>query len=114
MQTPDFGRFDSFGNLTIEGRLDRLINTGGEKVDPSRIEKVLHSTGLIENCLVYGVFDQKWGQRVVAHITPADVNLNYLKEKVKKKLQGPMLPKEWIKTDRIPMSEMGKPNYILE
>ena len=94
--------------------MDRLINTRGEKVDPSKIETVLHSTGLIENCLVYGVFDQKWGQRVVALITPADVNLKYLKEKVKKKLQGPMMPKEWIISDRIPMSEMGKPNYILE
>ena len=114
LQTPDFGKIDSLGNLTIEGRLDRLINTGGEKVDPSRIEKVLHSTGLIENCLVYGVSDQKWGQRVVALITPADVNLKYLKQEVKKKLQGPLMPKEWITSDRIPMSEMGKPNYILE
>ena len=114
LQTPDFGKFDSFGNLIIEGRLDRLINTGGEKVDPTRIESVLHSTGLVENCLVYGVFDQKWGQRVVARVTPVDVNLKYLKQAVKKKLLGPMMPKEWIKTDKIPMSEMGKPNYILE
>ena len=114
LQTPDFGKIDPSGNLIIEGRLDRLINTGGEKVDPTRIETILHSTGLIENCLVYGVSDQKWGQRVVACITPADVNLKYLKQEVKKKLLGPMMPKEWIKTDKIPMSEMGKPNYTLE
>jgi len=114
LQTPDFGKIDPSGNLIIEGRLDRLINTGGEKVDPTRIETILHSTGLIENCLVYGVSDQKWGQRVVACITPADVNLKYLKQEVKKKLQGPMMPKEWIKIDRIPMSEMGKPNFTLE
>jgi len=114
LQTPDFGKFDYFENLIIEGRLDRLINTGGEKVDPSKIETVLHSTGLIENCLVYGVPDQKWGQRVVAHITPAGVNLNHLRQAVKTKLQGPMMPKEWIKTDKIPMSEMGKSNCILE
>jgi len=114
LQTPDFGKIDPSGNLIIEGRLDRLINTGGEKVDPTRIETILHSTGLIENCLVYGVSDQKWGQRVVACITPADVNLKYLKQEVKKKLLGPMMPKEWIKTDEIPMSEMGKPNYTLE
>ena len=114
LQTPDFGKIDPSGNLIIEGRLDRLINTGGEKVDPTRIETILHSTGLIENCLVYGVSDQKWGQRVVAFITPADVNLKYLKQEVKKKLLGPMMPKEWIKTDKIRMSEMGKPNYTLE
>ena len=114
LQTPDFGKIDPSGNLIIEGRLDRLINTGGEKVDPTRIETILHSTGLIENCLVYGVSDQKWGQRVVACITPADVNLKYLKQEVKKKLLGPMMPKEWIKTDKIPMSEMGKPYYTLE
>jgi hypothetical protein len=42
------------------------------------------------------------------------VNLKYLKQAVKKKLLGPMMPKEWIKTDKIPMSEMGKSNYILE
>ena len=114
MQTPDFGKLDSSGNLIIEGRLDRLINTGGEKVDPTKIEAVLHSTGLVGNCLVYGVYDQKWGQRVVARVTPVDVNLKYLKQAVKKKLLGPMMPKEWVQTDKIPMSEMGKPNYTVE
>ena len=114
LQTPDFGKLDSSGNLIIEGRLDRLINTGGEKVDPTKIEAVLHSTGLVGNCLVYGVYDQKWGQRVVARVTPVDVNLKYLKQAVKKKLPGPMMPKEWVQTDKIPMSEMGKPNYTVE
>ena len=108
-ETPDLGKLDDAGNLLILGRSDRIINTGGEKVDPSLIEKVLYSTGYVEECLVYGEPDQKWGQKVVAYLCPENIDLSKLQAAVRDKLVGPMRPKVWKTGNKLPLSEMGKP-----
>jgi O-succinylbenzoic acid--CoA ligase len=113
LQTPDYGKLDSRGYLTIEGRLDRIINTGGEKVNPIQIEQILYSTGLIDECLVVGIPDEKWGQRVVAYLSPLQIDLQHLKETVSHLLTGKMKPKEWKVCSELPLTEMGKPkNYL--
>ena len=43
----DLGSLDDFGNLTVQGRSDRVIISGGEKVDLSEVEQVLKETRLI-------------------------------------------------------------------
>ena len=59
--TPDIGHLDHSGNFSIKGRTDRIINTGGEKVHPFLIEQILYDTGMVEQCMVYGEPDEKWG-----------------------------------------------------
>ena len=113
LQTADYGKLDSRGYLTIEGRLDRIINTGGEKVNPSQIEKILYSTGMVEECLVMGVPDEKWGQRVVVYLAPLKIDLKRVKETASCLLAGAMKPKEWKVCSELPLTEMGKPkNYL--
>lgn len=109
LQTADYGKVDSRGYLTINGRLDRIINTGGEKVNPSQIEQVLYATGLVHECLVVGVPDKKWGQRVVVYLSPLRIDLQRLKETVSTQLSGAMKPKEWKVCSELPLTEMGKP-----
>ncbi len=113
LKTADYGELDSRGYLTIEGRLDRIINTGGEKVNPSQIEKILYSTGMVEECLVLGVPDEKWGQRVVVYLAPLQIDLKTVKETTSRLLTGAMKPKEWKVCSELPLTEMGKPkNYL--
>lgn len=113
LQTADYGKVDSRGYLTIKGRLDRIINTGGEKVNPSQIEQVLYATGLVHECLVVGVPDKKWGQRVVVYLSPLRIDLQRLKETVSAQLSGAMKPKEWKVCSELPLTEMGKPKNFL-
>ena len=108
IESPDFGLLDHCGNLLIKGRSDRVINTGGEKIHPSIIEQILYSSGLVDQCLVYGAADEKWGQRVVAVVTPKNIDLTHLRKVLKKDLVGPLEPKEWKVVENIPTSEMGK------
>ena len=108
-ETRDLGKLDNEGNLSIFGRSDRIINTGGEKVDPSLIEKILYSTGYVEECLVYGEPDKKWGHKVVACVCPENIDLFRLQAAVKGKLVGPMKPKVWKTMEVNFLSEMGKP-----
>ncbi|MEK9772013.1 MAG: AMP-binding protein [Opitutae bacterium] len=106
--SPDLGNFDQSGNLVIAGRADRTINTGGEKVHPFVLEKILYATGIVEQCMVYGEPDEKWGQQVVACVCPGSIDLEHLRNLVEHQLVGPMKPKVWKVMDRLPLSEMGK------
>ena len=78
-------------------------------MDPSLIEKVLYSTGYVEECIVYGEPDQKWGQKVVAYLCPENIDLSFTQAAVRDKLVGPMKPKVWKTGNKLPLSEMGKP-----
>ncbi|GHH68595.1 O-succinylbenzoic acid--CoA ligase [Promicromonospora soli] len=68
-RTSDLGRLDG-GRLTILGRADDVILTGGVNVAPAAVEEAIaeHLAGLGtpgEACVV-GVPDDEWGQAVVA------------------------------------------------
>ncbi len=64
--TGDLGSGDGAGRLSVQGRHDDLINSGGEKIDPSEIEAVLCLHPAILEAGVYGASDAQWGERVSA------------------------------------------------
>jgi O-succinylbenzoic acid--CoA ligase len=68
LSTGDEGELDAAGHLHIRGRLDQLIVTGGENVDPLEIENALASLPSIRGAVVFGVEDPKWGVVVAAAI----------------------------------------------
>jgi 2-furoate---CoA ligase len=66
--TGDLGVIDDDGDLWIVGRSDDMINSGGENIHPLEVEDVLaHAPGVSE-VAVYGVPDERYGQRVVAAV----------------------------------------------
>jgi O-succinylbenzoic acid--CoA ligase len=64
--TSDLGSIDPRGNLTIHGRQDDLILTGGKKVVPAEVEEALRSSGEFDDVAVIGLPDPEWGHAVVA------------------------------------------------
>lgn len=67
--TPDRGRLEEDGALAVLGRADRVIVTGGENVDPSRVEAVLLEHPDVESAAVVGIEDPGWGMTVAAAYT---------------------------------------------
>ncbi|MFM8002426.1 MAG: hypothetical protein ACKPAJ_08460, partial [Actinomycetota bacterium] len=65
LTTGDLGRIEN-GRLIVEGRRDDQIKTGGYKVWPSQVERVIVAIEGVEDCVVRGVPDTKWGQAVSA------------------------------------------------
>ncbi|RXR23594.1 AMP-dependent synthetase [Oerskovia turbata] len=70
LRTSDLGSLAPDGTLTVLGRADDVIVTGGVNVAPAAVEAVLAAAlagveGLGEVCVV-GVPDHEWGQRVLA------------------------------------------------
>jgi o-succinylbenzoate---CoA ligase len=71
-RTGDLGRWTDAGQLEVLGRADDMIITGGLKVAPALVERVLTAQpGVLEAC-VLGVPDPEWGHAVVAAVVPAD------------------------------------------
>jgi acyl-CoA synthetase (AMP-forming)/AMP-acid ligase II len=67
--TGDLGRLDDAGFLTVEGRLDRLINVGGLKVSPDEVAQALERHPAVREAAVMGVEAGGGEQGVYAAVT---------------------------------------------
>lgn len=70
LRTGDLGSLSADGELTIRGRIKELINRGGEKISPERVEGVLASHPDVLEVAVFGVPDKMYGETVAAVIVP--------------------------------------------
>lgn len=105
--TGDLGTVHSDGTIEILGRADRVIITGGEKVDPARIEAVLKTSGLVQDIHVFGVVDAQWGQSVVACVVANEYNCAAIR-KAAEALESAARPKHYIFVDKLPLDLRGK------
>jgi fatty-acyl-CoA synthase len=68
----DHAIVEADGRITVLGRGSNCINTAGEKVFPEEVEETLKRHPSIEDCLVIGVPDDKWGQAVTGVVKLAN------------------------------------------
>jgi len=102
------------GSITLLGRGSGCINTAGEKVFPEEVEEVLKLHPDIEDALVVGVPDDKWGQSVTAVVElRGDVELDEvsIREHVRQRLAGYKTPKRLIAVPRMLRAPNGKADY---
>jgi len=72
LHTGDLASRDADGRLTIHGRLDDAIQTGGETVHPRRVADVIEALPAVATATVVGVPDHEWGERVAAVVVSTD------------------------------------------
>lgn len=107
---PDLGSLDAFGNLTVQGRTDRVIISGGEKVDLSEVERVLQETRLVSDVYAFGLDDDEWGSRLVLAYVPVGESTvdDDLRWALLGKLADFKMPKMWLRMESLPRNEAGK------
>jgi acyl-CoA synthetase (AMP-forming)/AMP-acid ligase II len=66
LRTGDLGSLSSAGDLRIRGRIKELINRGGEKISPERVEGVLEGHPDVLEVAVLGLPDKMYGESVAA------------------------------------------------
>lgn len=106
----DAGYLDDLGRLHVTGRLDRLINTGGEKVDPREVESALLEVEGLREALVVGEASEEWGQVVKAYVVAEDRALTEeeLSRILRRRLSHFKVPKSIDFVEQLPINELGK------
>ncbi|MEV4900380.1 AMP-binding protein [Citricoccus sp. NPDC055426] len=108
-------------HLTVTGRVDDVINTGGVKVSATRIQQVLESFPDVGAAFIGGVPDDEWGQRVCAAVAlgaartrpPAGVVPQAFSEAaardaIRAELGPAAVPKRWLVLEELPLLPNGK------
>lgn len=111
-RTDDVGTLDDSGALTVLGRIDEAISTGGLTVLPQPVEAALNTHPAVAACAVFGVADERLGQRVVAAVVVPDgctaPSLDALRAHVADSLDATAAPREVHIVDALPMRGIGK------
>ncbi|WP_135662384.1 class I adenylate-forming enzyme family protein [Halorhabdus rudnickae] len=110
LHTGDLGYRDEDGRLYVVGRLDDLIVTGGENVDPEEIVAVIESRADIVEAAVVGIPDDEWGERVAALVVPDEDDAptpDDIEETCRGKLAPYEVPKSIAIADAIPRTVSG-------
>ncbi|HTC85272.1 MAG TPA: fatty acid--CoA ligase family protein, partial [Candidatus Acidoferrum sp.] len=103
----DLGRLDEDGYLFIDGRRSDLIISGGVNVYPAEVERVLLQMPSVEEVAVFGVDDERWGQRVCAAVV-GPVEPKEVERFARGHLASYKCPKEVICVTEMPVSATGK------
>lgn len=108
--TDDEGRIDEFGHLHVIGRVDRLINSGGEKVDPLEVEAAIRKHLGLSEVLVCGDADEEWGQRLVALyiLREQEILPDAWQSLLKSHIAKFKIPKQMIAVETLPLNGRGK------
>jgi o-succinylbenzoate---CoA ligase len=112
-RTQDAGTLSADGRLTVHGRLDDVLISGGVNVAPQAVEAVLREHPAVADAVVAGRPDREWGQRVVAAVVAArgaTPTLAELRPWVTERLGSASAPRELVLIDAVPTLHTGKPD----
>jgi 3-oxocholest-4-en-26-oate---CoA ligase len=110
----DYCLVNADGSITLLGRGSACINTAGEKVYPEEVEETLKRHGSVEDALVVGVPDEKWGNAVtgVVELSPgARFDEATLRAHVREHLAGYKTPKRILVVPQMFRAPNGKADY---
>jgi O-succinylbenzoic acid--CoA ligase len=114
LRTQDLGHIDQDGLLRVLGRADDIVITGGVNVSAGAVSQVLGNHPQVRACLVVGVADTEWGERLVAVIEPVTaqdpVTLEQLRAFAAARLEPAALPTRLVIVEQLPLLASGKPD----
>jgi long-chain acyl-CoA synthetase len=103
----DLGRLDDDGYLWLDGRRDDLVITGGVNVYPFEVEQALAGLPGLEEVAVFGVDDDRWGQRLCAAVV-GDVSSDAVLAWARERLAPYKVPKDVYRVAELPRTGTGK------
>jgi acyl-CoA synthetase (AMP-forming)/AMP-acid ligase II len=111
LSSGDVGHFDDAGRLFVDGRDDDMIVSGGENVFPAEVEDLLAGLDDVVEVAVFGVDDEKFGQRLKAVVVKKDgspLGGDEVKQHVRANLAGYKVPRDVEFVDELPRTSTGK------
>jgi fatty-acyl-CoA synthase len=110
----DYAQVEADGSITLLGRGSVCINTAGEKVFPEEVEEAVKLHPAVSDCLVVGVPDERFGERVVAvasYRSGESCDEAAVIDVTREHLAGYKLPKHVLFVDQVQRAPNGKADY---
>ncbi|MEO3934354.1 AMP-binding protein [Micrococcaceae bacterium Sec7.4] len=115
-RTNDLGELDADGKLTVLGRADDVVITGGVKVSAAHVQAELEKLDGVLAAFVAGVPSAEWGQALAAYVAVADSSPQGLKDFTAGSpwaaALGPLAPKTVLAASELLMLPNGKPDRL--
>ena len=112
LRTGDLGGWGPDGRLRVLDRLADIVISGGVSISPAEVEAVLRRHPAVAEVAVAGTPDPEWGERVVAHVVPADPSspprLEELRAFARDRLSSAKLPRQVVLVPGLPRNPEGK------
>jgi O-succinylbenzoic acid--CoA ligase len=113
-RTGDSGAVEG-GVLSITGRVDNVIVSGGINVSLDRVERAVREVAGFAGAVVVGVPDERWGQASVVvvargEVVGDDTDLQRVRAAVATQVGVPGRPRQLLLVDRLPHLMSGKPD----
>lgn len=107
----DLGSLDEQGYLYVSDRKADMVISGGVNIYPAEIEATLHTLAGVEDCAVFGVPDEEYGESLIAAVK-AEPHASLTEEQVQRYIRDRMaaykVPKIVIFASEIPREDTGK------
>jgi O-succinylbenzoic acid--CoA ligase len=107
--TGDLGSVDDDGALRVLGRVDTVIVSGGENIDPVRVEGEITSLPGVAEAMVMALPSDEWGMEAVC-LYVGELGESEVEPLLRARLPGFMIPKRWLRVAELPTTPMGKPD----
>ena len=110
----DYAMVETDGSITLLGRGSNCINSAGEKIYPEEVEEAIKLDSNIYDCLVVGIDDERFGQKVVAVASfekNKEILFDDLIKNTRNHLSGYKLPKMIKFVDEVKRAPNGKADY---
>jgi O-succinylbenzoic acid--CoA ligase len=116
----DMGEFRE-GSLTVQGRSDRVLISGGIKVNLELVEEVTEGIRECAYAVAVSVADEEWGERVglVVELDPEETTADprslaeLIKAIVRDELGVAATPREVRLVEKLPRLSSGKPDRLV-
>ena len=108
--TSDLGHIVN-GKLTVTGRADDVIVTGGENISLTKVEEVIRNAFASIECAAFAVADQQWGQALhLAIAGEVKPNISEINESLSSQISAAAKIKGAIYLDQLPKTALDKVN----
>jgi acyl-CoA synthetase (AMP-forming)/AMP-acid ligase II len=111
LRTGDVGTIDPLGYVNLTDRAKDVIKSGGEWISSMELENLLMAHPAVSEAAVIGIADEKWGERPLAAVVPAEgstVTAAELREFLAAQVPRWQLPERWAFITEVPKTSVGK------
>jgi fatty-acyl-CoA synthase len=111
LRTGDVGTLDERGFIRLTDRAKDVIKSGGEWISSMELENILMAHPDVAEAAVFGVADEKWGERPLAAVvlrSGAEVTAEKLRAFMTEQVPRWQLPERWCFVAEVPKTSVGK------